>query len=79
MNTHLFVTSNWHVGINTSSNCLTETIFAFKQRAIVMFSKVSNVDSVDCCINYSAQLSVAPELPNVKSNISENKTSPQSD
>lgn len=65
LNTQVFVTSNWHVGINRSGSCLTKTVFAFKQRAIVMLSKVSNVESAGCHINYSAQHS-APELPNVK-------------
>lgn len=66
MNTRVFVTSNWHVGINTSSSCLTKTVFAFKQQTIVMLSNVSKLESAGSSINYSAQLSAAPELPNVK-------------
>lgn len=72
MNTRVFVTSNWHVGINTSSSCLTKTVFAFKQHTIVMLSNVSKLESAGSSINYSAQLSAAPELPNVKPTFQKN-------
>lgn len=38
--TPLFVSHHWHAGINTSGSCLTLSVFAFKQRAIVVTSAV---------------------------------------